>query len=328
MDSSSGHGHHHYDWKIWKDALEHESHYFDKHSSTVIHFDTTVDGKYLQSNDLGCELLYYDILAKKQETSATRVADYNNKLDDDDFLRAFWILYFEHDDKKEKDFQQFEDDLFNQKYSITDIKNNEYLSEHKLEHFLGTLSDGIKFWFLINNPKYTLTEPNSLLEYNNQILNKLLQINTINKGRFMKTLCMAILLKRKQNQEEILDLFEIIERHNFAIYLLFGKQADTNRVEIYRSINQYYREGINPSKHYLTYQDLKQKIKNITEKHMDFTNIENHIHTNRQTNYKFYDWNGVKYLLWNYEASLQGKITLEIDEINKYNIDLISDWFN
>lgn len=57
---------------------------FDKHSSTVTHFDCSMDGAYLQSTDLGNELLFYDLRKHKQEPSASKVADYNNQLDDEE----------------------------------------------------------------------------------------------------------------------------------------------------------------------------------------------------------------------------------------------------
>jgi WD40 repeat protein len=57
---------------------------FDKHSSTITHFDCTIDGMYLQSNDLGNELLFYDLSKRKQEPSASKLADYNGQLDDNE----------------------------------------------------------------------------------------------------------------------------------------------------------------------------------------------------------------------------------------------------
>eukprot|EP00981_Chlorochromonas_danica_P009096 scaffold2486_cov169-Ochromonas_danica.AAC.15 len=57
---------------------------FDKHSSTITHFDCSMDGLYLQSNDLGNELLFYDLQKCRQEPSASKLVDYNSQLDDDE----------------------------------------------------------------------------------------------------------------------------------------------------------------------------------------------------------------------------------------------------
>lgn len=238
-----------------------------------------------------------------------------NKLSDDEFLRAFWIFYFEHDNRTEKDFQKFEEDLFNEKYAITNIQNNELLNIPQIEKFLSTMSKAIKYWFFVNNPFFDTND--ALLHFSDEIKNTLLQINNSNIGRFMKILCIPILFNHNlETENETSELLSLIERHNFLTYLLFGKQADTNRVQIMRLINQYYRGTITKDK-------LKIEIINFTSKHIDFENLNNHIHNNRQRNMKFFDWNGIRYLLWNYEAELQNKKTNEIEEISKFFIDLI-----
>lgn len=65
-------------WEELKQALLKPTFVFNKHSSTITHFDFSVDECYIQSNDLSCELLFFDIRSKKQETSASKLADYNN----------------------------------------------------------------------------------------------------------------------------------------------------------------------------------------------------------------------------------------------------------
>lgn len=50
---------------------------FDKHTSGVSYFDWSLDGIYIQSNDKGGELLFYNTVTKKQETPS-RLADLNN----------------------------------------------------------------------------------------------------------------------------------------------------------------------------------------------------------------------------------------------------------
>ncbi|MCK9236274.1 MAG: DUF262 domain-containing protein [Weeksellaceae bacterium] len=238
-----------------------------------------------------------------------------NKLPDDEFLRAFWIFYFEHDDRTEKDFQKFEEDLFNEKYAITNIQNNKLLNIPQIERFLSTMSKAIKYWFFINNPYFATNDEQ--LHFSDEIRNTLLQINNSNIGRYMKILCMPILFKHNlDNEEETSELLYLIERHNFSTYLLFGKQADTNRVQIMRLINQFFRGSISKD-------TLKNEIINFTSKHIEFENLNNHIHNNRQRNMKFFDWKGIKYLLWNYEAELQNKKTNEIEEISNFSVDLI-----
>ena len=65
------------------------------------------------------------------------------------------------------------------------------------------------------------------------------------------------------------------------------------------------------------------KLNELLRKHSTFENINNHIHNNRQRNLKFYDWNGIKYLLWNYEAYLNKNTVNKIEDYSKFLIDVI-----
>lgn len=67
----------------WGNCLKSPSFVFNKHSSAVLHADFSLDGKYVQTNCQAEELLYLDPETGKQETSASKLADYNGKPDDD-----------------------------------------------------------------------------------------------------------------------------------------------------------------------------------------------------------------------------------------------------
>jgi microtubule-associated protein-like 6 len=65
-------------WEEWERALKLPSFIFNKHTSGVTHFDCSNDSNFIQSNDIGNELLFYDLAKCKQEPSASKLADYNN----------------------------------------------------------------------------------------------------------------------------------------------------------------------------------------------------------------------------------------------------------
>lgn len=97
------------EWTDWTESLRQPLYEFNKHSSAVTHFDFSVDCKYtqvkkshlficsvlvgfccilsnisvLQSTCQAGELLFLDIEHKKQETSATKMAEYNGVVDDE-----------------------------------------------------------------------------------------------------------------------------------------------------------------------------------------------------------------------------------------------------
>lgn len=79
-------------WSDFQAALDVPCFDFQKHSSAITHFDVSVDGLYLQSNDLACELLFYDLVKQKQEVSATKMAEYHGRLDDsEDSATRRWL---------------------------------------------------------------------------------------------------------------------------------------------------------------------------------------------------------------------------------------------
>lgn len=65
-------------WEEWEKMLKLPTFVLNKHSSSIIHFDCSNDSAYIQSNDIGNELLFFDLGKFKQEPSASKLADYNN----------------------------------------------------------------------------------------------------------------------------------------------------------------------------------------------------------------------------------------------------------
>lgn len=62
----------------------------NKHSSAIIALDFSADLKYIQSCCQGGELLYFDVSTGKQETSASKMAEYFGALTEDSDEGQFW----------------------------------------------------------------------------------------------------------------------------------------------------------------------------------------------------------------------------------------------
>ena len=229
-----------------------------------------------------------------------------NELDDDEFLRAFWIMFFQHTDRKDSEFKQFEQDIFESKYKISSIKDNEFLKEYGyngLDQLLINLSEAVKYWFFIHNPDFNFENPDDKKKFNfsdkiKTTLRKLLRNNKY--GGFMKPLILAYFINLSANDDcyTIEEFLLAVERHNYCVYLLAGRQADTNRADFSRTVNMFFRDN---KSHYGIIEMLEEK----TDVWLTWKNIFNHIHRNRAINKRFYDWNGVKYTLWEWERYLQ-----------------------
>lgn len=230
-----------------------------------------------------------------------------NELDDDEFLRAFWIMFFQHDDRNDSEFKQFEQDIFENKYKISNIKDNVFLKEYGfngLDQLLDKLSEAVKYWFFIHNPDFDFNNTDNERRFNfsegvKTTLRKLLRNSKY--GGFMKPLILAYFINFSSNDNfyKIEEFLLAVERHNYCVYLLAGRQADTNRADFSRTVNQFFRDN----KSHLA---IIEMVQEKTDNWLTWKNIFNHIHRNRAINKRFYDWNGVKYTLWEWERRLQG----------------------
>ena len=230
-----------------------------------------------------------------------------NELDDDEFLRAFWIMFFQHTDRKDSEFNQFEQDIFEKKYKISNIKDNEFLKEYGyngLEQLLDNLSEAVKYWFFIHNPDFDFKDEvdKKRFNYSDGIKTNLRKLMRNKRyGGFMKPLISAYFINFSSSDDfyKIEEFLLAVERHNYCVYLLAGRQADTNRADFSRAVNQFFRDN---KSHYGIIEMIQEK----TDNWLTWKNIFNHIHRNRAINKKFYDWNGAKYTFWEWERRLQG----------------------
>ncbi len=244
----------------------------------------------------------------------------SKELDDDDFLRAFWIMFFQHDDRVDKDFKKFEEDIFEIKYKISDIANNKFLNEYELERLLRNMSEAVKYWFFIHNPDFDFSKSHDqdIFEYSDEIKTTLRKLLRNRFGDFMKPFILAYFLRffRKDEFYKIEEFLLEVERHNYCVYLLAGKQADTNRAKFSRTINKFLRQD-------KEHNQVVELIKDKTDEWLNWGNIFNHIHRSRANNKRFYDWNGSKYTFWEWEQFLKGESESVLSDYSKAETYLI-----
>ncbi len=238
-----------------------------------------------------------------------------NELDDDIFLRAFWIMYFRHDGegyhRTDSDFKKVEEDIFENKYKISEIQTNRYLKEYAIDPLLKNLSDSVRYWFFIHNPDYEFDRQQNQerFNYSEETRQALRQISRNRYGEFMKPLMLAYFVKIFHENEfyKIDQLLIDIERHNYCVYLLAGKQADTNRADFSRTVNKFFRGDQG-------HDEISEMINEKTDQWLTIDNVFNHIHRNRANNQRFYDWNGSKYTFWEWEQFLKGESEVILKE--------------
>ena len=228
-------------------------------------------------------------------------------VDDDAFLRSFWIMYFNHDDIRDSDFDYFEYDLFENQYKINDIHTNQNLAKDQIDRFLKTISNSVEAWFYINHPDQISADHSYFVS--NSFSYYLNLLKKIPKGSYVQPFLISLIIKDSLNSssEDSLnalktEVIQAVEKHNVYLFLLKGKSSDTNRAEFWRFANKTHENRAEGS----TAQAIINHIEQLKVKQSKTGGgFYEHIHTNRQTNERFWDWNGRDYILLQYEWHLR-----------------------
>lgn len=235
-----------------------------------------------------------------------------NQIDDDSFLRAFWIMYFNHDERKETLFNLFETDLFDEKYRINEVSQNELLREIEIYKLLNSLNKTVKAWHYISHPESNIQDSQTYVDENFTFYLKML--NKIEQGRYVRPTLMAVLTRRfdddeKEDKEIKNSIVRSVERHHAVLFLINGKSADTNKAQCWRLANKIFdqRHGYEGSVRYdgNNFLDINKFFNSGVWNNHNRENLREFVHSNRIKNERFWDWKGRDYILLQYEWHLR-----------------------
>ena len=157
----------------------------------------------------------------------------NELLDDDEFLRAHWIMYYNYDRTKSK---AFADDLLNNIFSIKKAYSNENsLTYEDISKYAVSLSEAVKHWYYMNFPDKAAGQ------YDKEIIYELLRLNRIGYTAF-KPLIMAILLGHQEKTDFDLTakILRKCEDYIFKVFALSNMQSNTGDSHFYRRAKMYF----------------------------------------------------------------------------------------
>ena len=263
-------------------------------------------------------------------------------LDDDEFLRNHWIMYFKYDSHK-----NYRDSLLDEEFTAQRIA---HLTSEKIDAYVESLEQSAEPWFYIHNPPHKdfykssdeETKENKELrnrlnrlgfdEKNRKLLD---QLNRLGFRAFKPLLLTSYVSKKdKKDIEEVRKLLCAMERYNFKIFELSQYRSNTGKSEFYGYANRIYANEIYANRIYVN--EIKKtkcrKTMQISEAregindhcndyYDDFQYFKNHIAKNFRMNSDFSwcaggfsTWSGLKYFLYEYEDSLRSK---EMDQQKK-----------
>lgn len=278
----------------------------DKETDVFMAFETMNNrGKPLSKLELLKNRLIY--LSVKLENPDLRVAinecwksiyeylgkDKDSLLDEDDFLRDHWIMYYGY--KDDKDAPTFDKYLLNKRFSIKRIthKNEQFelITPDEIEKYILSLKECVKHWYYLHNIKQSV--------YSDEIQFLLDKFKRLRYGVF-KPLIMATFVK-KENEQDICNLLKVIEQFIFVMFMILSKRSDTGNSSLYDLTHEYFLKQKSISQVSQSISDL------LYDRYFNMLDFENTFDVLFDKRNGYYDWDGVRYFLYEYELHLKEK---------------------
>lgn len=221
-----------------------------------------------------------------------------NPLDDDAYLKNHWVMYFKYSRKTANDYITF---LLEEHFTAKNILKNK-LSATDIQEYITSIQDSVKVWYFIHNP--------SSSDYDSEIKKWLVKLNNLGFVAF-KPLVMAILHRVNEvNSNDIVEVLKTMEKYIFLIFRISRRPANTGDSEFYRFAKDFYYND-------LSIEEIKGKITEWIDRYRDEKNFFDYIKDLFEIQKNgFYGWNGLKYVLYEYDYSLQEGSREEHRKIN------------
>ncbi|MBN1860318.1 MAG: DUF262 domain-containing protein [Candidatus Thermoplasmatota archaeon] len=245
----------------------------------------------------------YEFLGKNKDTP----------IDDDDFLRNHWIMFFEYSRSESQIYAKY---LLNKYFTAKNVlgENPELeIGFDEIKTYVESISESVKKWFYIFNPSF----PDS--DYNEEIKEQLEKLNRLGFGAF-SPLIMAAMIRRVDN-DKLLKLLKAAERFIFLAFNLSRRPSNTRDSHFYRKANEFFSNS---------HMDLNEIISDIEEETVGSSVEEGWFDIKRYFDYidemfkkeeGYYSWNGLRYFLYEYELYLKnkasGSLKVDWDDIKK-----------
>lgn len=236
----------------------------------------------------------YEYLGKNKERA----------LDDDEFLRNHWIMYFKYDRKESNSYAKF---LLNERFTPKNISNGN-TNVTDIKTYIDSISKSVKSWFYLFNPEFS--------PYNEDTKEWIQKLNRLGMSAF-PPLFMCALTKCTEN--EFLPLLKSAERFIFLVFRLCQRPSNTKNSYFYRLANMFYwgkdywgngETTIDSVIHDVDWQTTGESGEG-DEFHyhgwFDPHKFDSYVKDQYDKEEGFYTWNGLRYFLFEYELYLQEK---------------------
>ena len=227
------------------------------------------------------------------------------KLDDDIFLKNHWIMYFKYSRTTANAYIDF---LLEEYFTTKNLLENK-LSMKNIQDYITSMQDSAKIWFDMHNP--------ILSPYNNEIKKWLIKLNNLEFKAF-GPLTMAILHRfNDYENSEITNTLKAMERYIFLVFDISRRPSNVGDSNFYRFAKEFYSGETE-------LQSVKREIKiwidGDSKKWKGYYKLSRFFEFIKEKFERkdggFYGWNGLKYVLYEYDYFLQEEAEEERKKID------------
>ncbi|MHA3080165.1 DUF262 domain-containing protein [Acinetobacter sp. ANC 5502] len=215
-------------------------------------------------------------------------AEKDTPLDDDDFIKAHWIMYFGQYDRSESNV--YSQHLFNNYFTIERVYANA-LQAVDIQKYVKSLQKSSVYWNQIHHTKY-------FEDIDENIRIKILGLHRVGFRAAFKPLVMAIL--HSKDKLSIPNICAHLEKFAFKVFHAADRQSNTGDSKLYRLSALAYRGSIDS-------QAICDSIDTYTNQYYSFSRFKNLIEYLVEERKGFYKWSGLKYIFFEYDQYLRSK---------------------
>jgi uncharacterized protein with ParB-like and HNH nuclease domain len=260
-------------------------------------------------------------------------------LNDNDFLRAHWYIYFHYSRKRgddyfkflmnhfsykniyesisesDSDFEEIGDELSDEVEETESVTYDGKLKPNEIDKYVTSLKSMAQYW-------YYSFYPTECKEISNEVVKWVDRLNRVGIGYFRPLICVALLQNKSYTSDELIDLLKSIERFIFLFFRMARYQSSYKSSEYINYARSLY--SFNSS-----FSEIANSINENIER--EKSSIINGFITNTKRRFStglgFYTWSDIKYFLYEYEYHLFQKFStskIEWDHFTKVPKDKIS----
>jgi len=205
-----------------------------------------------------------------------------NPLDDEEFVRNHWIIYFnEYDRSEAKVYKSF---LFDNYFSINRLYSKELEASDIHEYALSLQKSAIE-WNKLRNPEFI---------DNKEIKNLILRLHYVGLRPSFQPLILAILLK--ENSIDYSKVLNLLEEYAFKLFYIADRQSNTGDSKLYRLAFKVYNENSSPDD---AYNEIKEHLEYYYRFDLFKGNVKELFLSGNKNGY--YGWSGIFYFLFEYD---------------------------